>query len=204
MKKFLLGIAVALVVVAVFRFCDSKKSDNELLVADSELILKQIKNVGKLVVTEGQYAQIFDYKSSRDLLFGLTYANKKALIVANAKATISYDLSEIETKIDEENKILYITHIPEPELNIYPDIEFYDIKQDYLNQFKANDHNKIKRKITERLRAKIEASDLRSNAENRLISELSKIYIVTNSLGWELRYDQTVIEDPSDFDALKL
>ena len=49
---------------------------------------------------------------------------------------------------------------------------------------------------------KIEASDLKSNAQNRLISELSKFLILTNSLGWTLVYNETPIQDFSQLSNL--
>lgn len=204
MKKFLLGAIVALVIVFVFRFCENKKNDTEIISADTALIQKELKNVGKLVVTEGTYGQVFSFKASKDLLFGLTYANKRALVVVNAKATIAYDLRKVETEIDEATKTVTITKIPEPELNINPNIEYYDVKQDYLNQFSASDYNKIKRRVEKTLREKIEESELRTNAENRLISELSKIYILTSSMGWTLKYNQEVVETEEDLQELKL
>ena len=51
---------------------------------------------------------------------------------------------------------------------------------------------------------KIEASDLKKNAQNRLISELSKFYILTNSLGWTLRYHENAIESAEDLQGIKL
>ena len=186
------------------RYCEHRKDNRELLEASTALIQKELKNVGKLIVTEGSYAQIFTFSESKDLLFGLTYANKKALIVVNAKATIAYDLSKIETEVDETTKTVTITKIPEPELSINPNIEYYDVKQDYLNQFNASDYNKIKQRVEKSLREKIEESELRTNAENRLIAELSKIYILTNSMGWTLKYNQTVVEKEEDLQELKL
>jgi len=147
MKKFLLGIIVALIIGLTFRFCENKREDRVTLEASSALIQKELKNVGKLVVTEGSYAQAFSYNASKDLLYGLTNARKKALVVVNAKATIAYDLSKVETHIDEANKTVTITKIPEPELNIYPDIEYYDVQQEYLNKFQASDYNTIKRRV---------------------------------------------------------
>src|SRR5690606_2765625 len=172
--------------------------NREQLVANTALIQKELKNVGKLIVTEGQYSQVLTYKSNRDIFYGLHVAEKSALVVINAKATISYDLRKIQTEIDEHNKTVYITKIPEPELNIYPEIEYYDIRQDMLNPFQASDHNTIRRRVDKLLREEIEKSELKSNAENRLISELQKIYILTNSLGWTLQYNQEVIQQEED------
>ncbi|WP_425414343.1 hypothetical protein [Psychroserpens burtonensis] len=42
---------------------------------------------------------------------------------------------------------------------------------------------------------KIEVSDLKSNAQNRLISELSKFYILTNTMGWTLEYSQNLVRN---------
>lgn len=197
-KNILLGILLVLVLILTVQFCQNKSEHREMLVADSSLIQKELKNVGKLIVTEGQYSQIFNYSASRDLLYGLIDARKKALVVVNAKATIGYDLSQIETLIDEASKTVYILKIPEPDFNIYPEIEYYDVQQDYLNQFQASDYNAIKRKVSELIQNKIENSDLHKNAENRLISELQKIYILTNSLGWTLVYDRTPIKEEGD------
>ncbi|KJJ39923.1 DUF4230 domain-containing protein [Aequorivita vladivostokensis] len=204
MRNILLGIVIAFVIVFGLRYCENKKENREILEANTALIQKELKNVGKLIVTEGGYAQVFTYNDSKDLMYGLFDARKKALIVINAKATIAYDLSEVKTDIDETTKTVTITNIPEPELSINPNIQYYDVTQDYLNQFTASDYNKIKSRVEKSLKKKIEASELRTNAENRLISELQKIYILTNSMGWTLKYNSTVVENEAELQKLKL
>lgn len=204
MRNILLGIVIAFVIVFGLRYCENKKENREILEANTALIQKELKNVGKLIVTEGSYAQVFTYNDSKDLMYGLFDARKKALIVINAKATIAYDLSEVKTDIDETTKTVTITNIPEPELSINPNIQYYDVTQDYLNQFTASDYNKIKSRVEKSLKKKIEASELRTNAENRLISELQKIYILTNSMGWTLKYNSKVVENEAELQKLKL
>jgi len=110
----------------------------------------------------------------------------------------------VKTDIDETTKTVTITNIPEPELSINPNIQYYDVTQDYLNQFTASDYNKIKSRVEKSLKKKIEATELRTNAENRLISELQKIYILTNSMGWTLKYNSTVVENEAELQKLKL
>lgn len=204
MRNIFLGIVIAFVIVFGLRYCEDRKDKRETLEANTSLIQKELKNVGKLIVTEGSYAQVFTYNDSKDLFYGLLDAQKKALIVVNAKASIAYDLSKVNTNVDEAAKTVTITNIPEPELSINPNIQYYDITQDYLNQFTASDYNKIKSRVEKSLRKKIEASELRTNAENRLISELQKIYILTNSMGWTLRYNSTVVENEAELQKLKL
>jgi len=112
--------------------------------------------------------------------------------------TIAYDLSKIEFIVDNVSKTLSITSIPEEEIKINPDLEYYDMQADFFNPFEAKDYNAIKETVKKSLAKKIENSDLKSNAKNRLISELSKFYILTNSMGWTLKYDSATINTMND------
>ena len=203
MRNIVFGIVIAMVLVFGLRYCEHQKDEREQLEFNTAIIQKQLKNVGKLVVTEGNYAEVYSYADSKKFYFDMFSSEKKALVIVNAKASISYDLSEVETKIDAKNKTLMITKIPEPDLSINPNIEYYDIEQDYLNQFSASDYNKIKERVESSLREKIEASELRLNAQNRLISELQKIYVLTNSMGWKLAYNDKPIIKEEDLNAIK-
>ncbi len=201
-RNILYGAFVFILILLSFRYCEFKDNNNSRLEEHSALIEKTLKNVGKLVVTEGEYAEVFTYEDSKEFYLDILTATKKALVVANAKATISYDLSKVETRIDETTQTVYITSIPKPELTINPNLEYYDVQQDLLNPFEAEDYNVIKSRVTNTLKNKIEASSLYTNAENRLITELHKIYILTNSLGWTLQYDATPITNITDFKKL--
>jgi trans-2-enoyl-CoA reductase len=202
MNKFLLGVISAAIIIVGILFFVNRSEEKEELSLNSALIQQQIQQVGKLVVTEGNFSQVTSYKNTRKNYLDLFSSRKKALVIVNAKVTISYDLSKITTFIDETTKTLTITSIPQEEVNIYPDIEYYDVTQDYFNKFDAEDYNKIKGAVTKMIEEKIQASDLRENAKGRLISELQKIYIVTNAMGWTLKYDDYTIESPEGLNRL--
>jgi len=193
MRKILFGVIITLVVLFAFKYCGEKQDDKIVLQESSALIQEQIKNVGKLIVTEGHFSEVFNYKNSKEIFGDYFTSEKKALVVVNADVTIAYDLSKIEFQIDETTKTLTILSIPKEEIKISPDFEYYDIQADFLNPFEAKDYNDIKTIVKQSLNKKIEASDLKSNAQNRLISELSKFYILTNSLGWTLQYNNRPI-----------
>lgn len=195
MKNILIGVVVTLTFVFIFRSCSDSKNDKSILEENSMLIQQQIDNVSKLVVTEGHFAEVYNYKDSQQLFGPLFTADKKALVVVNADVTVAYDLSKIDFKIDEKNKTLLLTSIPEPEIKLNPDFEYYDITSDYFNDFTANDYNKIKKTVTASLLKKVENSSLKTNAQNRLLSELSKFYILTNSMGWTLEYNGEIVKD---------
>jgi hypothetical protein len=193
MRKILFGVIITLIVLFTFKYCGDNTEDKIVLQENTALIQEQVKNVGKLVVTEGHFSEVFTYKNSK-LVFGdLLKAEKHAIVIVNADVTIAYDLSKIEYKIDETTKTLNIVSIPKEEIKISPDFEYYDIQSDFLNQFEAKDYNEIKKTVNKSLMKKIEASGLKANAQNRLISELSKFFILTNSLGWTLQYNENPV-----------
>ncbi|MDX1364444.1 DUF4230 domain-containing protein [Arenibacter latericius] len=194
MRNIIIGIVLTLTVVLVFRSCSEDKKKTSILEENSMLIQEQVNNVAKLIVTEGHFAEVYNYKDSQQLFGPLITADKKALVVVNAEVTVAYDLSKIDFEVDKESKTLFIRSIPKAEIKIYPDFEYYDVTADFLNQFNAGDYNKIKRNVNASLMKKIDASSLKSNAENRLISELSKFLVLTNTMGWTLVYGDSTIE----------
>ena len=181
--------------VLIYKSCTDDREQKSILEENSMLIQQELRNVSKLVVTEGHFAEVYNYKDSKELFGPLVTAHKKALVVVNADVSIAYDLSQINYDVDEENKVLTITQIPEPEIKISPDFEYYDVTADYLNPFNAGDYNAIKRNVNASLMKKIEASSLRSNAENRLVSELSRILVLTNTMDWTLVYENVPVEN---------
>ena len=195
MKKVLIGVVTVVIVFLVFKTCSDAKESKTILQENSMLIQQQIANVSKLIVTEGHFAEVYNYKDSKELFGPLVTADKKALVVVNAEVFIAYDLSKIEFELDEANKTLYLNNIPEPEIKLNPDFEYYDVTADYLNPFDAGDYNQIKRNVNMSLLKKVEASSLKANAKNRLLSELQKFYILTNSMGWQLVYEDVPVDD---------
>ena len=201
MKKVLAGAVIALASVLIYKSCADQKNGGKILQENSMLIQQQIQNVSKLIVTEGHFAEVYTYADSKELFGPLITADKKALVVVNAEVTIAYDLKQVEFEIDELRKTLRIKSIPKPEIKVHPDFEYYDVSADYLNPFEAEDYNLIKKNVNASLLQKIETSTLKSNAKNRLITELSNFLVLTNSMGWTLVYDEKPIEN---FEGLQL
>jgi hypothetical protein len=178
----------------------TKKANTTTIEYDTNLIQVQIKNVGKLVVTEGHFAEVLTYKDKKETYIpGLSF-DKKALVVINADVTVGFDLSKVTYDIDEKNKILTITNIPKEEIKISPDFKYYDTESSTFNEFTGDDYNKINKIARANLLKKIEKSTLKTNAQNRLLSELSKMLIVTNSLGWTLSYKGNVVKNDKDLE----
>lgn len=166
---------------------------------DSVIITEQLKNVSKLVVNEAKLSQIYNYKDQKSYLMNLFTFDKKAMVLVSADVQVMYDLSKLEYQIDEANKTVKITSIPKEEIKVNPDIKIYNIEDSTFNSFKGDDYNKISEKVKAEFTKKIENSNIQTNAQNRLISELAKFLVVTNSLGWTLKYQDQIINNQIDF-----
>ena len=197
-KRIVLIVVGLLTIFFLFKFCEFKKEDTSTIDYNSNLIQQQIVNVGKLIVTEGHFSQVLTYKDQDKYFLDLISFEKKALIIVNADVTVAYDLRQLKYDIDKKNKTITILHIPKEEIKISPDIQFYDFEQSKLNPFTGDDYNKINKSVKANLAKKIGKSSLKANAQNRLISELSKILILTNTMGWRLQYEDKIINNDLD------
>lgn len=190
--KLIYIIIIGVLLFLGYHFFTREKSTSSFEY-NSALIEKQLKNVSKLVVTEGHYSEVMTYKDQKKYFMDLVSFEKKALMVVNAEVTISYDLSRIKYDINETTKTITLKNIPEAEMKISPDVHFYSIDESYFNPFSVSDYNKINTKVKAEIAKKMEKSKLKANAKNRLISELSKILILTNTMGWTLKYNGEII-----------
>lgn len=205
LKKIAIAVGSGIILFLLFRYCEFRKGDDVATIEyNTNLIQQQIVNVGKLVVTEGHFAEVLTYKDQDKYFAGLLSFEKKALIIVNADVTVAYDLHQLKYDIDQKNKTITIESIPKEEIKISPDIRFYDVNQSKFNSFTGDDYNKINQSVRANLAKKIEKSSLKTNAKNRLVSELSKILILTNSMGWTLRYQgQDVVSESDLSDKIK-
>ncbi|MEO1486838.1 MAG: DUF4230 domain-containing protein [Bacteroidota bacterium] len=199
MKKVLAGALLALTSVLIYKSCTERKQESAILEESSMLIQEELKNVSKLMVSEGHFSEVYSYKDSKELFGPMLTADKKALVVVNAAVSISYDMRQLTYEMDTETKTVRVKYLPEPEISINPDFEYYDVSADYLNPFEAKDYNTIKDNVKRSLLKKIETSSLVSNSENRFLSELSRILLLTETMGWTLVYEGNTIRESQAF-----
>ena len=197
-RKWIVLALLILVLFFGYNYFTSSNSTSSLE-SDTNLIQMQLKNVSKLVVTEGHFAEVLNYKDNKKYFGNLVSFEKKALVVVNADVTVSFDLSKIEYDINQETKTVTITNLPKEEIKISPDYKYFDTQSSNFNEFNGDDYNKINKIARANLKKKINQSTLKTNAQNRLLTELSRILITTNSMGWKLEYNGNRIEKELDF-----
>lgn len=202
MKKIaLLGLVFLFIGSGLTYFIMKKSLNKNQVLPDTELIQQQMKNVSKLVVNEAKISQIYNYKDEKSFMNLMSF-DKKALVVVNADVQIMYDLSKLEYHVDEATKTVKITHIPKEEIKINPDIKIYDVEESRFNSFAGADYNKIQESVKKQFHEKVLKSNIQSNAKNRLVSELGKFLVVTQSLGWTLQYQENTVKNLNEIEAL--
>jgi len=75
MKKVLVGAVIALASVLIYKSCTDSNGDKKILKENTMLIEQQIKNVSKLIVTEGHFAEVYNYADSKELFGPLITAD---------------------------------------------------------------------------------------------------------------------------------
>ncbi|MFV0237035.1 MAG: DUF4230 domain-containing protein [Flavobacteriales bacterium] len=160
---------------------DSKVSEH------SQIIQNEIKHLSKLIVVEGSYSNVYTYKDV-DQYFGdwLSF-EKKVLVVVNAKAQVLYDMKLLDIELDSVTKTIYLNKVPKPEVQLIPDIKYYDIQQSSFNKFSSDEMNKVKDKALKEIEEMVELSDLKNQANTRLEEKLHDIFILSKSLGWQVK-----------------
>lgn len=201
MKDIFKYIISGVIAVALFYFVThyiDKNREEEKLIAETALIEKEINNVSKLVVTEMKYAKVYNYENTKSYSWDFFSSQKSALIISNATAQISYDLKQMKYEVDAQEKTITIKYIPQPEITIDPNLTFYKMDNGLINRFEGKDYNTIKRKVKNDLKREIEKDQVIKNAQNRLLSELSTIYVLSNSMGWKLIYNEKQVNSASE------
>lgn len=198
LKTLVLGAIMMLAIVLIYDYIKSYRTERANLIAQTELIEKEVKNVSKLIVTEVNYGKVYTYENTKSYGWDYFSSQKKALVVSNAKAQVIYDLKNLEYTIDADRKEIIFSKLPQPSININPNLSFYELDNGILNSFEAKDFNSMKVKITKDIERQIKKSDILKNADDRLLTELTSIFVLSNSMGWTVIYDGNSVENVTE------
>lgn len=187
-RKLLLVLGFLVILYLVYQ--NSIKNNSTTTVEyDTALIQQQIKNVGKLVVTEGHFSEVITYKDQKKYLGDWLSFEKKAIVVINADVTVGFDLSKVKFEVDSIHKVLKISNLPKEEIKVSPDYKYYSIDESTFNEFEGQDYNKVNKIARENLNKKINASSLKTDAKKRLKEELFKLYSFVEIIKWKVEIE---------------
>ncbi len=175
---FIIGILIAL----LYFKKEIKKQEKEQI----QVMLHKIKNVSKLIVAETEVSEIYNYQTAKNYFYFPYNFEKKAIVIANAKVKVTYDLSKMKIKLDSVNKKIILKNIPKEEIIITPNLKYYDLEQSVFNSFTKDELNKINQKAIDKLKETIDVSELKQKAKQKLLEELQKLYNITSVLHWKV------------------
>lgn len=189
----LFGALLTFVVIKFF-YNSSKK---EITEKQSVILVEKIKSVCKLVSVEGDFSEIYDYKSVKTLFMNLIETKKKAIVKVNAKALIGYDLSKVIIEPNTRTKTIKITQFPEAEiLSMDTNIEYYDKTENLFNKFTPEDLTQINKEAKQAIVDKIPESGLLDTANKEVLEAIGIIKNIVETVGWKL--DLTKLELPDE------
>lgn len=180
------------ILLGIIVYLSVRKPKGELTTIEQQtaMIQEQLQYVGKLIVTEATYSQIYTYEDTKKYFFDLWSAKKKAIVTVTAKVTVSFDLQKLEVELDEANKKIIIKHIPDEEVNIYPKLDYYDLQAETFNSFTASDLRIIQKNVEQLIERQILKSGIRQSAKAQLVGEMAQIFLLSKVYGWTVEYEQ--------------
>uniref|UniRef100_UPI0039A42E84 DUF4230 domain-containing protein n=1 Tax=Ornithobacterium rhinotracheale TaxID=28251 RepID=UPI0039A42E84 len=171
---------------ALLTFFVMESTQNTHAQEASATIAYGIQRLNKMVVAEQTYANFYSHKSQESYLGKLISFKKSLLLKVEIKAQASYDLSQMQVKIDSAKQVIYIQKIPPLQIQTYPDVEFFEMSQSKMNEFSKEDLNGIKRRAIAEVEKQIDRTSLQKEAHEQLLQNLEEIYLLAKIYHWKI------------------
>ena len=156
----------------------------------SVILLEKMRSVSKLITVEGNMNEVMHFKDEKSSMLNMISSTKKAIVMANAKVFIGFDMKKMEFKANSDNRQIKVTSFPEPEvLSMETHLDFYDIQNGLFNKFDASELTYLNKKIKQNFFDKIPESDLLYTAKSKALDTLKVMEEMVSTFGWELKYD---------------
>lgn len=164
-----------------------QKATQEVVTDNSNVLLEKIQKVYKMVVVEGEFAEILDRKEYIGWDFpGL---RKRALVKVKGKVAVGYNLEGLKIDFDQPNRLMTISNLPSPEiLSIDTDIQYYDIENGMFNSFTPQELSQLNTAAKDTIRAAAMRSPLMSKAREQAGEMFGFITQVAQESGWTVKY----------------
>lgn len=154
----------------------------------STVLLERVRPVLKLVTVEGDFNELFTYRSSEatfDWMKRFSPFQKKAILRVKGRASVGYDLEDLDLDIDEESRTVTLLGMDKPTLlSLEHDVDYYDIEEGTFTSFTAADHTRINAQAKEMIRGKVPSSGLYEAAESQRDDMLMVLRAVVENSGW--------------------
>ena len=188
--NFILGFIVGALVLSVYYLFSKKSFFKSKAKEQSVILLEKMRSVSKLITVEGNMNEVMHFKDEKSSMLNMISSTKKAIVMANAKIFIGFDMKKMEFKANADKRQIKVTSFPEPEvLSMETHLDFYDIQNGLFNKFDASELTDLNKKVKQNFTDKIPESDLLYSAKSKAIDTLKIMEQMVSTFGWELKYD---------------
>jgi AraC-like DNA-binding protein len=110
MKRYILIGFLGFAVIFFGFYFIKKHLENKVIEEQATILLERINNISKLMVVEGHFNEVYNYKQAENIFFNLIPVEKKMILVVKDKAYVGYDLEKMDIKLDKKNKKIVQTN----------------------------------------------------------------------------------------------
>ena len=161
--------------------------------SDVNIVYEEIKKACKLVTVEGTYTERFDSLNQREfpILFPLPYSYKfpkEATIFVKGKVLVGYNMGEIAIKVDDFNKEIVLSNVPDPEIiAIDHDLTYENIEESWFNKFTAKDFTALNKSAKAAIRKSHAADSLLQLADLEGNQMIEIVRALADKYGYQLK-----------------
>lgn len=201
--EFILGLIIGAAIVAGLAYFFRNMFVKDKSEQQSVILLEKIRSVSKLITIESDFTEILHHKDTKSLLLNMFSSDKKAIVLANSKVMVGFDMKQIRIKPYPKNKTLELIHFPPPQvMSIETHLDYYDITNGLFNKFEASDLTKLNQKVRENVETKIPQSGILNTAHEKALETIKMIENIVDTFGWKLDYHQ--MELPNNIEIKRL
>lgn len=195
-KSIFIPIIIIAILAGIVGWMLGKKNSTPVITSTetSSGIVNKIEKVFKLVASEGNVSEIYDYKDYD--YYDIPIFRKKMLVRVNAKVLIGYDFEKVKFSIDEINKTIRLDSMQSPEiLAIDHNLDYYDIQEGTFNSFTEKEMTELAERAKQFAAKTAEESQLYASAEDQKEELLEMIQLASTAFGWKFEYSENVLLD---------
>jgi len=201
--EFIVGLIIGAAIVAGLAYLFRNMFVKDKSEQQSVILLEKIRSVSKLITIESDFTEILHHKDTKSLLLNMFSSDKKAIVLANSKVMVGFDMKQIRIKPYPKNKTLELIHFPPPQvMSIETHLDYYDITNGLFNKFEASDLTKLNQKVRENVETKIPQSGILNTAHEKALETIKMIENIVDTFGWKLDYHQ--MELPNNIEIKRL
>lgn len=183
---FIGGILLTLIVVLSLKTCNPGPKTE--VNTDYYVISNQIRKMNKMVVMEQDFSSIQKTKMSTEILGGGLFPSMDKEIVTYTKtnAQVSYNLSQMQLKVDSTNRQLIIEVLPQAEIKITPSVEITSMDDSFFNRIEQKDLQKIQKSAKDNAIKTVNRERLLKESKGQLLDNLNQIFVLAKALNYEV------------------